>query len=480
MKKNYFFIAALAIGMMSSCSNNEILEEVELPSLPDQVIDEGTTRMPIELGISDPSFTVSTRGTGTVGDLRGEATNVWNGQPLGLFMVERNTMIEATEGEGENATPIFNGMTFKAPVGTNSGNIIMYHATENVKYYPLTKAYDFYGYHLGEMTAPTGVTYADDLSNATVAATINGTQDIMAGKAELTEDQQTTLGNDSYKAYSSWSARKGIKPYLNFKHMLSRLVFNVKAGEAKAAKDSYVDSGADNTTTFPKVDNGTGTMIDQAVYITAITVKDQSDNVLLTFTPGSDTAKAKIELTDKTTATGEDKADFVLMERATIEDDEEEDEEGEGEGEGEDVEPGDGDINLSTLAELVTLTATCPEEFGENAEATRVGESMMIFPGQTSFVVDITVKQYVQTFDDPAIDGASDLDEYAWKVQTMSTTVKAPTSTVDANAFAQGKSYNVNVTVFGYQRIEVEAVLEGWIAGGDVDVNPEDDAFNQQ
>ena len=54
MKKNYFFIAALAIGMMSSCSNNEILEEVELPSLPDQVIDEGTTRMPIELGISDP------------------------------------------------------------------------------------------------------------------------------------------------------------------------------------------------------------------------------------------------------------------------------------------------------------------------------------------------------------------------------------------------------------------------------------------
>lgn len=467
MKKNYFFIAALAIGMMSSCSNNEILEEVELPSLPDQVVDDGTTRMPIELGISDPSFTVSTRGTGVVGDLASNtATNIWNGQPLGLFMVERNTMIEATEVKEGNTTPIFNGMTFKAPVGTNSGNIIMYHATENVKYYPLTKAYDFYGYHLGEMTAPTGVTYADDKSNATVATTINGTQDIMAGKAELTTDQQTTLGNDSYKAYSSWSARKGIKPYLNFKHMLSRLVFNVKAGEAKAAKDSYVDAGADNITTFPKVNDGTGTMIDQAVYITAITVKDQSDNVLLTFTPGSDTAKAKIELTDQTTATDENKTDFVLMERAAVTTPTPTDTPADG----------DGDINLSTLAELVSLTATCPKN---TTDAERVGESMMIFPGQESFEVAITVKQYVQTFDDPATDGVSSLDKYAWKEQTMSTTVKAPTSTVDANAFAQGKSYDVNVTVFGYQRIEVEAVLEGWIAGDDVDVNPEDDAFNQ-
>lgn len=91
MKKNYFFIAALAIGMMSSCSNNEILEEVELPSLPDQVVDDGTTRMPIEMGISMPEASVSTRGTGTVGDLANSDNNQWNSQELGVLMFNLNS-----------------------------------------------------------------------------------------------------------------------------------------------------------------------------------------------------------------------------------------------------------------------------------------------------------------------------------------------------------------------------------------------------
>ena len=45
--------------------------------------------------------------------------------------------------------------------------------------------------------------------------------------------------------------------------------------------------------------------------------------------------------------------------------------------------------------------------------------------------------------------------------------------------FAVGKSYNINVTVYGNQPIEVTAELTGWISGDDVEVNPEDDEFNK-
>lgn len=481
MKKNYFFIAALAIGMMSSCSNNEILEEVELPSLPDQVIDEGTTRMPIELGISDPSFSVSTRGTGTVGDLVGEATNVWNGQPLGILMVEKNTMNDATI----NGEYIFDDFTFRAPVGIEAGNIVMYHTTENVKYYPLTGAFDFWGYHLGtmpnEQLAPAEVVEETaivsgeikDYTQKTVEFNIDGTHDVMAGKAILSENDSTIIegvtGFDaaSYydRAYSSWSARKEIKPSIQFKHLLSRLVFNVKAGEEKSGTEYYDQNPVEQHLGLDNITNQT----DAAVYISEVKVLDQANNLILTFTANTAEDAIKLDsIADNSYTT------FTLYDRTEFD--------------GQVGTGGDSDINASTLTDKATLVAKAPVSLTESAQ---LGESMMIFPGQEQFKIQIVANQYVQTYDDPEVDGVSVNDVWGWKSQPMETTVYAPSELAQGSSaeldqnedgdyiFAAGKSYNINITIFGFQRIEVEAALEGWIAGEDVEVNPEDDAFNQ-
>ncbi len=492
MKKHFMYVAAAAIALMTSCTNEEVLEDIVTPENPNEVVDDGTTRMAIELGIADPTFTVSTRGTGTVGDIQGQTTNVWNGQPLGIFMVKKDSMILAQD----QGSYIFDGMTFRAPVAQTVDKIVMYHASENVKYYPLQGAFDFYGYHLGNKigetanvvanNAVTAPVFADDKLTATVTTTIDGTQDIMAGKAELTETQKGTTTQsgqlaeaDYKKAYSSWSARRDITPNIKFNHLLSRMVFQVTAGEDEAGLAHYASANqVEWHDATGKIDETTGTldsanktftstatgetvavMNDQAVYIKEIVVKNQKDSVVLTFNAPSTNQNAVV------LSTGDRNKDFTLMERNT-----------EAPAAGSTPETdGDSDINLSTLADLVALTETAP---ANTTDKTRVGESMMIAPGQESFEVSITVRQYVQKYDDPAIDGPSSLDKFAWEEKTMATTVKAPEVTEDNNAFAAGKSYNINVTVYGYQRIEITAKLAGWIAGGDVPVDPEEDAFN--
>lgn len=138
-------------------------------------------------------------------------------------------------------------------------------------------------------------------------------------------------------------------------------------------------------------------------------------------------------------------------------------------------------------AELEALSPVAPAKFIANASRTDenktdwqtpVGESMMVVPGETTLKLEIEVAQYKITTE--AHDGQE--AQYAWmqEPKPLTATVKAPTNTIDGatiNTFEAGKSYNVNITVFGYQKIEVTATLEGWINGGDIDVNPEDEAF---
>lgn len=513
MRKQFFY-AALAIVMMSSCSkdNDPGATDPTGPETPD-VIDD-TTPVAIELGINNPTVAV-TRGTGSVGDIAGQAaTNVWNSQKLNILMYPKN------EIPASYVSPISN-LEFIAPA-SNAGNTITIKSGD-VPYYPMQNAFDFYGYHIDTDPQP-AVTATE--GNLTVTATIDGTNDVMAaiasvtpedqkkllnnyykdegitfaisaagdevvqnGGAELTASQKVVLAKEKEKAFSSYAARREIQPSLAFKHLLTRLKFNVKAGEKQAAKDQYEEGGDylalaghkfPNVTdemlaqlatpgtiidADPNADGPEADMTDGAVYIYSIKVTDQKNGITLTFKPGTaptygDGESITAQATPPTYTsefTGTDGI-FTLM--------------------------GRDNTSETQPTEAVDLTPTATERFNDK---TPVGESMMVAPEQESFKIEIVVMQYVVT--------NTNESSYTWKLSQLTTTVKAPTKMPDPEnqggsidstdktengnyCFAAGKSYNINVTVYGYQKIEIDAVLTGWIAGEDVEVNPEDDAFN--
>lgn len=506
MKKNYFFIAALAIGMMSSCSNNEILEEVELPSLPDQVIDEGTTRMPIEMGISMPEASVSTRGTGTVGDLANSTNNQWNSQELGILMFKKGTSQEAKEIlddagnllDPETAPAVLSGVTFLAPAAVadptsennNGGLIRMINEDGNIqaKYYPMTGAYDFYGYHIDDIElaqgalVATGKTADNSLSIKLTGLEINGSQDILAAQTKEVNQTNYTSGNWTLdnattlfpqRSFSSWAARNNIQPILDFQHVLTRLTFTIEAGSPEAAENYYVpetpavgnvgDDGyvagtpaqwVANTITINEdgTANAQGTATSTAVEIYKIEVLDVQKTMDL------DITELKVDATDYTGDTYLD--DFELM---SIDE------------ESTETPKALGELNPEAPIAYAANSANYVEEAADEntplyPQTTRIGESMMIYPGVTAVNMNIYLRQWVVDTEDPMTG-----EPLTYK-QKMTALPATATLANDA-AYAAGTSYNINIKVYGFQRIEVYAALTGWTDGGDVNVDPEDQGW---
>lgn len=509
MKKQFFY-AALAIALMSSCSkDNEPVNTTDPTPENPGVIDE-TKPVAIELGINAPSVT-ATRGTGSVGDIAGTDGNVWNKQQLKIYMFPKNSISTSY------VSPI-KGLKFLAPDGTTNNKISIEDGT--IPYYPMQGAFDFYGYHMdteaenanpeadltegsftvqGEidgtndvMAAIASVTLGDQVkllnklyetNTYKVAEVADGTKSITNGEATLTDAEKVALAKEIEKTFSSYAARREIQPTLTFKHLLTRLKFNVKAGEQQAAIDQYTEDKLPlvSAHNFPDLTalsdeqkkalengeivdldpagDGTSAGTHSAVFIQSIKVTDQQNQVSLTFTQGT----APV-FSEEGTITNP-----AVLPTYTPE-----------------FSGTDGVFTLMDRDGLTTKDLT-PTATAELANATPVGESMMVAPNQESFKVEIIVMQYVKT---------KEPDQYKWKLSKLTSTVKAPTlmpnpedkattiASTDKNEtgnfiFATGKSYNINITVYGYQKIEISAELTGWIAGSDVEVNPEDDAFNK-
>lgn len=489
MKKQFFY-AALAITLMSSCSkDNEPVNTTDPTPENPGVIDD-TKPAEIRLGIGTPTI-ASTRGTGSVGDLAGEAGNVWNGQTLSIYMFEKGTVKQVMDG----GNYIFDSETFRAPFknevsNTNVGAIKF--ITGNIKYYPVKGQFDFYGYHLDTDATPT---VTNDGTNLTVEATIDGTNDVMAATTYFTSEDSVKLINAALKkakkeytytvvekktiategtpitnndetrkkdlellnaelakAYSAYAARREVQPNLLFKHMLARLKFNVFAGEAGAAI-------ADNALSGKGAEQGgtaTPTATDGAAYIESIkitgvptpspdggdpTLVGIKDKVVLTVAPSQ----------SLTATISSQNAAFTLKEK---------------------VSNGDSEA----AKELKELTPTAAANFSATSPVgTPVGESIMIVPGDQQIYMTVAIRQFVQINDGTGTGENPSEETWAWKTQDFSVLVNAPKDNEGNQlTFEQGKSYNINITVYGFQKIEIDATLEGWISGGDIPVDPED------
>ena len=412
-----FFFALAAAGMLTACSNDDTLGGNG---------EQNVSEQQIRLGVA--SSKVQTRGTGTVGGMTDDE-NKWAGQTLWVYMLQKGSMElgyykTPTEAAGAAVgTAVFDNKEFKAPntaASTVSG--LATTADGAIAYYPVSGNYDFWGYRVDDaVTGTPDVKLVDDTdteveANAAtkrvVDIKINGSQDIMAGKATPSADEVTKLGNYGQSFYSAYAARKGVQPNITFNHLLTRFTFEVRAGSKATAGE-----GASGNT--------------EAVRVQGVSVESLTDGKLTVAYKGETK-----EAADLLTFTG-NASPLTLKQRAVGAVD-----------------------NNEPLVDLVEVPLTWPA-VGEATvgDVIPVGEALLVAPGQTEYPLTIALAQKVKK-------NTADIEK-----EDMALEQKATIKMDGTKKFEPGKSYKVTITVYGLEEIEVTATLVPWVDGGSIDID---------
>ena len=431
MKKLFLMGAVASLGLLASCSSDDDLSTGGNGK-------DGLQQIKIGMGVQ---ANVATRGTGTVGAV-GAENNTWAKQTVNVYMLNKGTLDLAKFGDD----PIYENTVLTTPADNASGIASeLVGGVPQYKYYPTTKtAFDFWGYRLDDANDATG-TADQEGTDSKVAVTsgkyvpytsgdslligfkIDGTQDIMAGKAVPTEEEITKCGGED-NIYSAFAARRDVQPNIKFEHLLSRLNFQVLAG-------------AESTT-----DANTG------VKVTGITVKSKATGKLVIAYQGEATTFANVSdqlIVDKDADAEKDAAllkELKVMQR---------------------------DASSTSLTDnLVDLQPVTPKWNNGMAMATQVGEALLAIPAD-KYEITINLKQKVQVKGDKG--HTTDPDDFQEKEYTYTADLK---NTVNPDkGFEPGYSYNVTITVYGLSEIQITTTLIPWKDGGNIEMNPEDETF---
>lgn len=422
--------AVASLGLLASCSSDDDLSTGGNGK-------DGLQQIKIGMGVQ---ANVATRGTGTVGAV-GAENNKWANQTVNVYMLNKGTLDLAKFGE----EPIYDNTVLTTPDGNDSGiaSELDEHGVAQYKYYPTTKtAFDFWGYRLDDADVTAA---GDQVGSATAAAIennkfvpyingdslligfkIDGTQDIMAGKAVPTQEDITKCDGEE-NIYSAFAARRDVQPNIKFEHLLSRLNFQVLDGKKTETTDP-----------------------DKAVKVTGITVKSKATGKLVIAYQGEATTFANVSdqlIVDKDADSEKDAAllkELKVMQR-------------------------DGS-NLN--ADLVALKPVTPKWNNGTAMATQVGEALLAIPAD-KYEITINLEQNVQVTGDK---DHPTPDDYQIKKYTYTADLK---NTVNPKGFEPGYSYNVTITVYGLSEIVITTTLIPWKDGGNIEMNPEDETFGE-
>ena len=414
MKKMFFFALAAA-GMLTACSNEDTLGGNG---------EQNVSEQQIRLGVA--SSKVQTRGTGTVGGMT-DAENVWAGQTLWVYMLQKGSMDLAyykAPAVGTTAaaeTEVFNNKKFNAPnAADNTKSGLATTADGTIAYYPVSGNYDFWGYRVDDAVAGDPVVKlvndagdevaADQATKRVVDIKIDGSQDIMAGKAAPSTDEVAKLGNYADNFYSAYAARKGVQPNITFNHLLTRFTFEVRAG-SKATAGLPAGGNTD------------------AVKVTGVSVDSKTTGTLTVAYTGETKAAA-----DLLTFTG-DASPLKLQQRSATAVD-----------------------NNDPLVALEPVSLTWTDENAAMGDVLKIGEALLVAPGETEYPLTIALSQDV-------------LQKVGEAKVTMPLEQKATIKMDGAKKFEPGKSYKVTITVYGLEDIRVTATLVPWADGGSIDID---------
>lgn len=456
--KYKFFMALAAVGLMTACSNNDtILDEGEEPSIT--IPENKDDLVSLTIGVASPSTKTtssSTRGAGVVGGIN-SADNVWKKQTLWLFMMNKGTVKPSqfitSKGTESMTIRLFNNKRMIAPNNVASG--LLTPTDGAVNYYPMAGNFDFWGYYVDDAaitSTGTSIDLTDSLNapevkyvnisgnevsasyaeKVLVPVKIDGSQDLMAGKATLGKSETDLLpsgNNDRY--YSAYAAKKGIDPNIQFKHLLTRFTFNVVAGDKTSA-----GKGEDGKT--------------KALSVTDIQVRSHTTgNMVVAYK----SEPSKMIEWDNTYSW------LSLKEKSK-------------------------DSTIKTLQSLTPKVLEWADD-AENGTVLPLGESLLVYPNQTSYDVNIRVTQWVQINEnepETAVAGTNKPTDYdpskpelvakykgTWSLEThvFKTTVELS----DNTKFQAGTSYDVTVYLYGLTQIVSKSTLGKWDKGEDITAN---------
>ena len=421
-----FFFALAAAGMLTACSNDDTLGGNG---------EQNVSEQQIRLGVA--SSKVQTRGTGTVGGMT-EDENKWAGQTLWVYMLQKGSMdlaLYKAPAAGGVASPdveVFNNKEFKAPTtADNTKSGLATTADGTIAYYPVSGNYDFWGYRVDDAAVGGTPTVkivddngdevtADHMDQATkrvVDIKIDGSQDIMAGKAAPSADEVAKLGNYADNFYSAYAARKGVQPNITFNHLLTRFTFEVRAG-SKATAGLPAGGNTD------------------AVKVTGVSVGSKTTGTLTVAYTGATKKAAEL-----LTFTG-DASPLILKQRDEAVAD-----------------------NNAPLVALKPVTLTWTDDAATIGDVLKVGEALLVAPGETEYPLTIALSQDV-------------LQKVGENKVTMPLEQKATIKMDGTKTFEPGKSYKVTITVYGLEDIRVTATLVPWADGGSIDIDDDRDPNN--
>lgn len=326
MKKLFLMGAVASLGLLASCSSDDDLSTGGKNDLQQ-----------IKIGMGVQTTVGATKGTGSVGSV-GEANNKWAGQAINIYMFNKGTLDLAKWDDG---IAIYDNAKFNAPTTASTG--LATAADHSVKYYPTQSSFDFWGYRLDDAIQGEPAV-SDDGTKQEIGFELNGSQDIMVGKATPDEEDLAKCADET-KIYSAYAARRDVQPDIVFKHLLSRLVFSVTGGNQDACNDTY------------------------GVKVTGITVKSKyKGKLIVAYTPDA-------EVTNELVPT-EDVTDLELMQRD--------------------------DADTQGNNNLIPLVAKGPEwdVDADKAKKTNIGEAILAVPAD-QYELTIKLKQLVKTQTNP-------------------------------------------------------------------------------
>ena len=434
--KKYFFFAAAAI-VAASCAKTPA--PVQTPDGPEAPAVEG--KVAVEFS-SNIVTNVATKLNGPV--------ESWNNQTLYIYGFQRIKDSASGNVVKDYENPFITCVESTAPASGNEGKINVYESTNTPYYYNQNYTYDFYGFYVDNAAT---VVSNNDLATGElngkkakkIAVTIDGSQDLMYAYADITASVDTAIRRgtafggssrpegwkDSY-AFSAYAARRGVHPFMTFKHALTRINVKVNSKSTFTQKldgdqPLYATSETDPTETTNSA-SGLKILTD-SMYVTKVQVGSftKADFYVAGDTLGLDLA------------TKADSVGLVMKQYKS-----------------------DTDKSLVDLKKV----GVKPSADGSTAsDFVPVGCGLMVFPAET---LDIYIE--LEQIIPGSSNKATSKVEKVLKMDDVQFNYSGSLS-----EFAAGYQFDINLTVYGLEQVDITAELTPWENGGSFEIDTDEE-----
>lgn len=317
--------------------------------------------------------------------------------------------------------------------------------------------YEFYGYYVGnegeyateDGDAPVPA-YDGEKEAVTLDIVIDGTQDIMLAKADKEfdiEDQDVYKKDspteliDATRAYSAYSARRGLVPNLVFNHQLSRFQFQIKEGDPNAENVMIESISLYSKTGATLIIAPTpGLEVDEEGEDTELILKDANGDLLPTLqgSEGSWSWPTRQQIAGGETAPIRPTNTYETV--------------------GESIMAMPGNAEYKMIVKTVLLKKN--EEYATSAAGTDV-EFTPLQRFEAEYAVDLSETTY-----SPDTYGSTLTNSFVDEAFNTKWSGKA----------APGFQYTVRLTVYGPEEIKINVTLNPWLDYEDeIDIDPDED-----